>query len=266
MARGVAQRFGLICRARRLELDLTQVALSAALGMSRSYYRAIEAGQANPSANLMDRIAETLGLRLDLSASAVVVVTGSRVLGAVHARCSGYVTRRLKSAGWLVLRDVEISDGRMRGWIDVLAFDPRTSTLLVIEIKTSIEDLGRLERQVGWYARAAAASIPADWHATRVVSWVLALASAEVDQVVAQHRDVIDVAFPARASSMRDVLGGSADATFAPGFALIDPRSRRRDWLIATRSDGRRSPAPYQDRAGAGTVLGVQGCRSARWA
>jgi transcriptional regulator with XRE-family HTH domain len=180
MAPRLAQRFGLICHARRLELDLTQVALAAALGMSRSYYAAIEAGQANPSANTMDRIAETLGLRLDVSASAVVVVTGSRVLDAVHARCSGYVTRRLKSAGWLVLREVEISDGRLRGWIDVLAFDPRTSTLLVIEIKTSIEDLGRLERQVGWYTRAAAASIPADRHPARVVSWVLALASAEI--------------------------------------------------------------------------------------
>jgi hypothetical protein len=40
------------------------------------------------------------------------------------------------------------------------------------------------------------------------------------------------------------------------GLALIDPSSRRRAWLIRTRLDGRRSPAPFADYADAARRLG----------
>ena len=253
----IALSFAAICRGRRVELDLTQAAVSGALGISRSHYAAIEAARANPSVALVDRIAETLGLRLDLAASPVVMVTEPRVRDGVHARCSAYVARCLEAAGWLVLREVEISDGRLRGWIDILAFDPPTGTLLVIEIKTSIDDIGRLERQIGWYTRAAATAIPPDWRPQRTASWVLALATAEVDQMIGSHRDVMDLAFPLRAVSMREVIAGSRVAGSDPGLALVDPRSRRRDWLIAVRADGRRTPPPYLDRAGAARILGI---------
>ena len=33
------------------------------------------------------------------------------------------------------------------------------------------------------------------------------------------------------------------------GLAMIDPSSRRREWLIRTTVDGRRSAAPYVDYA-----------------
>jgi hypothetical protein len=56
------------------------------------------------------------------------------------------VQRRLEAAGWLVVREVRIESGRYLGWIDLLAFDPVTKTLLVIEIKTRLDDLGDLER------------------------------------------------------------------------------------------------------------------------
>jgi transcriptional regulator with XRE-family HTH domain len=253
----LASTIGSICRGRRAELDLTQAAVSQALGISRSYYAAIEAARANPSIALVDRIGETLGLRVGLVASPIVAITDPVVRDAVHARCSAYVMRRLQSAGWLVLREVEIADGRLRGWIDLLAFDPRTRTLLIVEIKTSIDDIGRLERQIGWYARAVATAVPAAWQPARVVAWVLALASADVDEVIARHRAILASGFPGRAASMREVLDGSALAPDARGLALIDPRSRRRDWLLSLRVDGRRVPAPYQDRAGAARILGV---------
>jgi hypothetical protein len=40
------------------------------------------------------------------------------------------------------------------------------------------------------------------------------------------------------------------------GLALVDPTSRRRDWLLPTRSDGRRSSLPYRDYADAARRLG----------
>jgi transcriptional regulator with XRE-family HTH domain len=253
----LASSFGAICRGRRIELDLTQAAVSQSLGISRSHYAAIEAARANPSIALVDRIGETLGLRLGLVASLLVVVTDPVVRDAVHARCSAYVMRRLQADGWLVLREVEIIDARLRGWIDLLAFDPRSRTLLIIEIKTSIDDIGRLERQVGWYSRAIASAVPADWQPVRVATWVLALSTADVDEAIARHRAIIDAGFPGRAASMREVLSESVAGLADRGLALIDPRSRRRDWLLSLRVDGRRAPAPYQDRAGAARILGV---------
>ncbi|HEX5014554.1 MAG TPA: helix-turn-helix domain-containing protein [Candidatus Limnocylindrales bacterium] len=253
----IAGKVGRIVRGRRVELDLTQSAVSSAVGTSRSYYAAIEAGRANPSVGFVDRLAEVLGLRLDLVAAPITIVLGPNVRDAVHARCSAYVARRLLAAGWIVLREVELVDGRLHGWIDLLAFDPRTGTLLIIEIKTSIEDIGRLERQIGWYARVVLSAVPAEWKPRLIASWVLGLASAEIDHVIAQHGDLIDQTFPIRASSMRDIVSGAIAELHGDGLALIDPRSRRRDWLIATRADGRRTPAPYQDRAGAARVLGI---------
>jgi transcriptional regulator with XRE-family HTH domain len=251
----IAASIGRICRDRRSELDLTQAVLSAALGISRSHYAAIEAGRANPSIALVDRIAEALGVRLELRAAPLIVVAGPSVRDGVHARCSAYVQRRLEAAGWKVLRDVEVSDGRLRGWIDLLAFDPRTRTLLVIEVKTSIDDLGRIERQLGWYRGAVATVIPASWKPTNVVSWLLVLATAEADEAIGRHREAFERAFPVRAPRMREVAAGRAPSAGDRGVALIDPRSRRRDWLIAARVDGRRTPLPYQDRGGAARIL-----------
>ena len=65
----------------------------------------------------------------------------------VHARCSAYVDRRLGASGWATAREVEIVHGRTHGWIDLLAFDRRTGMMVVIEIKTRLEDIGALERQ-----------------------------------------------------------------------------------------------------------------------
>ena len=74
---------------------------------------------------------------------------------AVHAPCSGYANRRFRAGGWETGREVEIVHGRSHGWIDLLAFDPRTGLLLIVEIKTRLDDLGLVERQLAWYERSA---------------------------------------------------------------------------------------------------------------
>jgi transcriptional regulator with XRE-family HTH domain len=256
MTTSLAGHMAAICRDRRVELGATQIAVARALEISRSHYAAIESGRANPSLRLVDRIGEVLGVRLDLSARPILIVSGSRVRDALHACCSGYVARRLIADGWVVRREVPIEDGRLRGWIDILAYDPSSGIVLVIEVKTGLDDVGRLERQIGWYERAVASAIPADWRPKSIASWILILATAEADQAIVRHGDILGTTFPTRASAMRDVLTRVA-APSGRGLALIDPRSRRRGWVIATRADGRRSPIPYQDRAGAIRVLGL---------
>ncbi len=137
-------------------------------------------------------------------------------------------------------------------WIDLLAFDPSTGSLVVIEIKTRVDDIGAVERQLGWYERSAPElARERGWAPRSVRGVLLVLASEEVERTLHANRDALGMAFPRRDDVLRptDVAGR--------GLALIDPRRRRGDWLMRSRLDGRRSVAPYSDYADAATRLGA---------
>ena len=242
--------FGQACLDTRLSLDVDREELARRVGLTARYIAKIERGEANPTLNVVERIAGALGLELELTGRRPLLPAGFRVRDAVHARCSAYVDRRLRTLGWETAREVEIVHGRSHGWIDLLAFDRSTGTLLVIEIKTRLDDLGGLERQLGWYERMAWQPARArGWRPRRVISVVLALASDEIDGVIRAYREVIQIAFPARPGEL--VTRPASAVSEARGLALIDPASRRRDWLIRTSIDGRRSRLPYRKYADA---------------
>ena len=241
--------FARILRETRMTLDVTQRELAIAVGVSRAHIAAIESGRANPSLGLVDRISERLDLGLALAVEAPKAV--SRQHDLVHAWCLGYVERRLRGAGLVVRREVEVLTGRTHGWIDLLAFDQRTSTLFVIEIKTRLDDLGAIERQIGWYEREArVVAARFGWRPRTVVTWVLFLASEEVEAALRLDRASLHSVLPVRSGEMHQTLVGGP-VTTGRGLALIDPASRRRDWLIRSAIDGRRSAAPYRDYADA---------------
>lgn len=247
--------FGRACRDVRERLDVGLRDVADAARISPSYLARVERGIANPSISRMVEIATALGMTIALQVTPPTVLDrglSHRRSDHVHARCSGYVGRRLRRAGWHVLREVLVVDGPYRGWIDLLAFDPVTGTLLIIEIKTQLEDLGAIERQVGWYERNAA-SIAAGqgWSVGCAVSLLLVLASEENERTITSQRDVLDRAFPVRVDHLR---GGMPDQT--RGLAMIDPRSRRPEWLLRPIADGRRTKAPYLDYRDAAMRLG----------
>jgi transcriptional regulator with XRE-family HTH domain len=246
--------FARLCRDTRVMLDITQAELAAAVGVSRAYVASIESGRANPSLVVVERIAEALGLELQLNGRAPVAFNSPTQRDAVHAWCSGYAGRRL--GGFLeVRREVTIVRGRTRGWIDLLAYDPRRRLLLVVEIKTWIDDLGSIERQLDWYEREAPSIARGfGWRPVHTIGWVLALASADVDEALRRNRDAVERAFPGRARDLARVLAGD-DELPGRGIALMDPRSRRRNWLIPSRIDGRRTAAPYLGMADARAVM-----------
>ena len=124
--------------------------------------------------------------------------------------------------------------------------------MLILEIKTRLVDLGALERQVGWYERLARQSaLGIGWRTRRVQTIVLVLASDEVDRVVRDHRDLLALAFPVRARAIARGLVDPTTMKIGRGLAMIDPSSRRSEWLIRTRVDGRRTSLPYSTYADA---------------
>lgn len=151
----IGREFGRVCRDTRLRLDLTQQVVADSVRVSRGYLAHVEAGRANPSLALVDRLGEALGLRIELITIPPIFLSERRQHDTVHARCAGAIDRRLTSCGWIVAREVEVSDGSIHGWIDLLAFHPLSGVLLIIEIKTRLDDLGATERQIAWYERHA---------------------------------------------------------------------------------------------------------------
>ncbi len=242
---------GRIIGDQRRHLDMTLTELGRQAGISRQMVAAVQAGNANPSLNVVVDLLNGVGVEVEIVVRRTGVVIAARQRDAAHAICSSYVQRRLQAAGWQVRREVRIDSGRYHGWIDLLAFHEPSGTLLVIEMKTRIDDLGAIERSLDWYVREAmAAARGVGWRPTRVVPWLLALATEEVEGQLRTNRTAIDSAFPVRAPAM-NLLVGQPGVVITPGrgTALIDPRSRRSTWLIRTRLDDRRSDAPYRDYA-----------------
>lgn len=248
--------FASISRKVRLELRLTQGEVADAAHVSRGYVAAIEAGTANPTLDVVERIGTVLGLEADLVLHPPTLVEPSSQLDLVHARGIAYVERRLRAAGWQTAHEDEIVQARSHGWIDIIAFHPTSGSLLVIEIKTRLIDLGAVERQVGWYARAASdVARRKGWRPRRIVTWLLVLASDEVDRVIAANSQLLGAAFPTRARAMLEWLSDGRHPLTSRGLAMIDPSSKRRDWLIRTRAEGRRVPCRYADYGAAARRL-----------
>jgi len=235
-------------RAVRVALGWTQRSLGERIGRSQVYVSLVERGRVpGLSITEADSICKALGATLVLGIEAPVLLAGSRQRDAAHARCVAYVTRRLTKEGWVVRREVQIGTPARPGWIDVLAFHPELRVLLVIEIKTELIDLGGLERQLGWYARDARhAAGSLGWSAADVVPVALLLTTTRNDVRLRENAAGIGQAFPRRWRDLIAVVRGGVHAAGTGwGIAMIDPRSRARDWLRPTVLDGRRSQAPY---------------------
>ena len=221
-------------------------------GVSRSMVAALEAGSADASLRTLDRIARSLDAELILDLRLPTVIGRADQLDAAHARCVAAARRSLERHGYVCAVECEILDGRLRGWIDLLAFDGVSGRLVVVEVKTELRDLGGLQRQVGWYVRAAPGVGRArGWAVSSTVGVVVFLATDANDSALVAHRDTIDAAFTLRGSAVRDLLARRT-VPVAPrgwGLVMIDPMRRGDRRWSATRLDGRRTAAPYRSYA-----------------
>ncbi len=236
----------------RRTIGWTQAELGARARVSQSYVCRVERGLLSDlTFEAAERLLGAMGARLVISVDAPFLGDRQRQREPAHARSSAHVATMLRRAGWEVATEVEIGGDRSRGWIDVLAYHPLTRWLLVIEIKTEIHDLGAIERALGWYEREAlSAARRLGWRPARSIGCLLLLATEVNDARASANRVSMDVGFQVRSRELAALVDGRAVTNVrGRGVAMIDPLSRRSNWLRPLRRDGRRSPSPYIDYA-----------------
>jgi transcriptional regulator with XRE-family HTH domain len=234
----------------------SQRELAARLGTNQSAIRRLVRGGPTLDVGLLTAALDLLGIRLSIDADPVGIAARRDQRDAVHARCCAYCVGSLKRRGWLVVVEVEVGEGRFRGWIDILAFRPSDGALLVIEVKTEIDDLGRTLRSLGWYVRSSRdAALRLGWRPRRIVPVLFLLATVEAEARLAANVDLIRASLPGQADQLCAWIDDPRLSPAAATLGLIDPRSRRREWLRRTRSDGRRSTTPYANLAAAAAII-----------
>ena len=235
----------------RRRLGWTQAELGARSGVSQSQVSRFEARRIEVvSLSTVARFLDGMGVRASLTLDHPLVAGSDRQRDPAHARCLAYAAGRIARMGWEVRREVEVHHGRSHGWIDVFAFHPATRSAVVAEIKTEILDIGAVQRTLSWYTRMAwDAGRSFGWPIRRVGAALLVLATKANEARLAENAQLTIQAFPVRAARLSNWL--TAPVADLPGaaVALIDPRSRRVRWLIATASEGRRSPLRYENYA-----------------
>jgi transcriptional regulator with XRE-family HTH domain len=253
----IAREIGLAIRSSRIEAGWSQRELAERLGTSQAAISRLESGAAAYlDVRLASAALDLLGIRMQLDGATLGLVGRREQRDLVHSRCCGHVTRRLSRLGWDARQEVEIGTGRYRGWVDVLAFRPTDRCVVCVEIKTEIDDIGRIQRTLTWYERETwTAARRLGWQPRTVGSALLILSSTENDARVRSNRDVLGQTFPARARDLASWLATPGVPAPARGLAMVDPRSPRREWLRATTTDGRRSPAAYADYRAAALAM-----------
>ncbi len=165
-------RFGILVRTARIRRGWRQRDLATAVGVSDATISRVERGHLD-SAGLgrIRAIARALDIRVELLPRS----RGSeldRLISSRHAAPGESVTKWLGGlGGWGVRPEVSFSRYGERGIIDLLAWHPGTRSLLVIELKAAIVDVGELLGTLGRKARNA-------WELARGMGWEPATVSS----------------------------------------------------------------------------------------
>lgn len=242
-------------RETRLTHGWSQAELARRCRLAQTTVSVVERCDGQASIGTIGTLLDALGIRLEARLRPPFVDRRPHADG-VHRRCVAYVSRRLDATGWTVVEEVEIVDGRLHGWIDVLAYEPTSGCVLVTEVKTELHDLGEIERTMGWYERSAwRASARLGWRPRSVVGVLFVLATSAVEQRLGENSEAIKRIYRVRGTAMSDWLDGPRGPFEGRGLALIDPRRRGRHWVWASAIDGSRAMPPYRDYAAAARAL-----------
>lgn len=227
-----AIRFGRGIRALRHRRGWRQEDLAQAAGVSRSMVARIEQGRGDrvPPATLR-HVADALGarvvVRLEWQGEQL-----DRLIDARHAAIVDRVVSDLSAWGWTCIPEATFNIYGERGSIDILAFHPEAQVLLVVEVKSSIPEIGNLllplDRKVRLALSVAAGH---GLQATSVARLLVVGEGSTNRRRIAEHAATFRSAFPVRGPDVRRWLMRPAAM---PGWSGLWIPSDDRDTIAET--------------------------------
>ncbi|HEX8025184.1 MAG TPA: helix-turn-helix domain-containing protein [Candidatus Limnocylindrales bacterium] len=205
-----ALALGALFRLVRIRRRLRQRDVARRAGLSDVTVSRIEHGQIGSITHAtLDRVAAVLEIRLDYRARWHAGDL-DRLQSRDHGLLVEAVAERVLAAGWEVRPEVSFSIWGDRGAIDLLAWRPSDRSLLVVEVKTEVADVGETLRALDAKARRAAevaASI--GWPAAAAVSMVLIVLDGRTNhRRVAAHAETFRSALPDTGRQLQALLAG----------------------------------------------------------
>ena len=228
-----AVRFGLSIRALRRRRGWTQVELGRRSGVSGSSISRAERGGADRfTVRSLERVLGAMGARILVRA----LWQGEeldRLLDADHAHIVEWVVRRLAAHGWIALPEATFHVRAERGSIDVLAFHPTTSALLVVEVKSTMPDVQATLSGVDRKTRLGPVlARDRGWSVTSVSRLLVLPSDRTSRRRVARFGSTFDRALPARTVEIRRWLrspgGPMAGVLFVSDLPHVQARHRVR--------------------------------------
>lgn len=237
-------RVGAAFRAVRVRRGWRQRDVADKAGASRTQVSLIERGHiGSVTFDNLRRVAAVLDMRIDVLARWRAGEL-DRLLNSRHSALGNAVARWLDQLGWQVAPEVSFAISGERGVIDLLAWHAPTRTLLVIEIKTEIVDIGELIGIVDRKTRLAP-RIARDrrWYPSTVATWVVVGDGPTNRRRLAAHAAILRAAFPSDGRSMRKWLAAPSGRIAALSF-FSDDRPSNPKTGFASQKRVRRPPEP----------------------
>lgn len=192
-------RFGGDVRLLRKRRSWTQQRLASDAKVSRWVISEIEGGRGDRiAAERLIRVVSALGgylsIRIQYQGEGL-----DRLRDRRHAALVDRMVDRLRRDGWEVATEVSFNRFGERGSIDVLAFEPTTGALLVIEVKTVVPDVGGMLATLDRKVRLAREIAEARGWRVRTIGRLLVLAEGTTARRrVEEHAATFGNAFPSR--------------------------------------------------------------------
>jgi DNA-binding XRE family transcriptional regulator len=210
------QRLGMALRAARLRRGWTQAEVARRAGVSAATVSRVERGFLGRLSLAVLRAVGAVvevSVRIEARSRAGDV---DRLLDGPHAGLVGAVVRVLTACGWEPVPEVSFSVFGERGVVDLVAWHAATRTLLLIEVKTRLVEVGDLLAQLGRRQRLGR-SIAGDLGRVpaRIASLLVIEDTRTNRRDLARHRDLIAAALPSDGRTVAAVL---RDPASAPGF------------------------------------------------
>jgi transcriptional regulator with XRE-family HTH domain len=202
------QRVGAGFRAVRHRRRWRQQDVAQKAGVSVSLISLVERGHLDRvSLRVLRRVSAALDIRIEVMAR----WRGGeleRLLNARHSALQGAVARWLGGIpGWAIAPEVSFNIWGERGSVDLLAWHAPSTTLLVIEVKTEIVDVGELIEVIDRKVRLAPEIARGrGWRPLHVAAWIVLAEGPTNRRRLAQHGAVLRAAFPGDGRQMRHWL------------------------------------------------------------